>query len=167
MSEEISLRAHLSKSKQALSREYTTVATPQKLKRNENWSRAEHEVVRNSFFDKFHSVESKFSPGITSIDKDKSWEKIEERVDAQGVCITTLDERIKKLSHIKTDVERSQMAGLTGREPPPNNKSIVYGAAARCQISYMCIACSRNVVRALLPDASRVTTVSCSLVGLT
>ncbi|WAR23799.1 hypothetical protein MAR_037468 [Mya arenaria] len=46
------------------------MATPQKFKRKENWSRAEHEMLR---------------------------------LNAQGVCIRTLDEFNKKLTNIKMD----------------------------------------------------------------
>ncbi|WAR12687.1 hypothetical protein MAR_026867 [Mya arenaria] len=54
------------------------MATPQKFKRKENWSRAEHEMLR---------------------------------LNAQGVCIRTLDEFNKKLTNIKMDVKRRrQMA---------------------------------------------------------
>ncbi|XP_052814243.1 uncharacterized protein LOC128241359 [Mya arenaria] len=100
------------------------MATPQKLKRKENWSRAEQEVLRNAYFDENYAIDSKFCPGITHCDKDKSWKIIVERVNAQGVCVRTLDECKKTLSDIKTDVKRRerrrrQMTALTGGGPPP------------------------------------------------
>ncbi|XP_052786064.1 nuclear apoptosis-inducing factor 1-like [Mya arenaria] len=89
-----------------------------------NWSRAEQDMLKESYFELTSTLDNKFCPGLTHVDKDRAWKEIVERVNAQGVCERTLDECKKKISDIKTDVKRRerrrrQLSNVTGGGPAP------------------------------------------------